>query len=117
MAGANYGLDNLFAIVDRNGLQISGSTENVMALDDLSAKWRAFGWDVTELDGNDMDALCAYFDAPHAEGKPRCLIAHTVKGKGLPFAENRAEWHHKVPTEEQLAQAYDALCVKGVEWL
>ena len=117
MAGANYGLDNLFAIVDRNGLQISGSTENVMALDDLSAKWRAFGWDVTELDGNDMDALCAYFDAPHAEGKPRCLIAHTVKGKGLPFAENRAEWHHKVPTEEQLAQAYDALGVKGVEWL
>ena len=117
MAGANYGLDNLFAIVDRNGLQISGSTENVMALDDLSAKWRAFGWDVTELNGNDMDALCAYFDAPHAEGKPRCLIAHTVKGKGLPFAENRAEWHHKVPTEEQLAQAYDALGVKGVEWL
>ena len=117
MAGANYGLDNLFAIVDRNGLQISGSTENVMVLDDLSAKWRAFGWDVTELDGNDMDALCAYFDAPHAEGKPRCLIAHTVKGKGLPFAENRAEWHHKVPTEEQLAQAYDALGVKGVEWL
>lgn len=117
MAGANYGLDNLFAIVDRNGLQISGSTENVMALDDLSAKWRAFGWDVTELDGNDLDALCAYFDAPHAEGKPRCLIAHTVKGKGLPFAENRAEWHHKVPTEEQLAQAYDALGVKGVEWL
>lgn len=117
MAGANYGMDNLFAIVDRNGLQISGSTENVMALDDLSAKWRAFGWDVTELDGNDMDALCAYFDAPHAEGKPRCLIAHTVKGKGLPFAENRAEWHHKVPTEEQLAQAYDALGVKGVEWL
>ena len=117
MAGANYGLDNLFAIVDRNGLQISGSTENVMVLDDLSAKWRAFGWDVTELDGNDMDALCVYFDAPHAEGKPRCLIAHTVKGKGLPFAENRAEWHHKVPTEEQLAQAYDALGVKGVEWL
>ena len=116
MAGANYHLDNLFAVVDRNGLQISGPTEKVMALDDLAAKWRAFGWDVVEADGNDMQALLDYYHGSHPEGKPHLLLAHTIKGKGLPFAENRAEWHHHVPNEEQLQQAYEALGVKGVEW-
>lgn len=116
MAGANYRLDNLFAIVDRNGLQISGSTEDVMALEKFAEKWRAFGWDVVETDGNDMDALVAYFESQGEGGKPHCLIAHTVKGKGLPFAENRAEWHHKVPTDEQLREAYAALGVEGVDW-
>lgn len=116
MAGANYKLDNLFAIIDRNGLQISGSTEEVMALDDLAAKWSAFGWDVTEIDGNDMSKLCNYFDSVKNTGAPHCLIMHTVKGKGLPFAENRVEWHHHVPTEEQLQEAYEALGVKGVDW-
>lgn len=116
MAGANYKLDNLTAVIDRNRLQISGSTEDVMALEDFPAKWRAFGWDVAEADGNDMDALLSYFKKPGAPGKPRCLIANTVKGKGLPFAENRAEWHHHVPTEAQLSEAYEALGVKGVDW-
>ena len=116
MAGANYKLDNLFAIIDRNGLQISGATEEVMALEDFAAKWSAFGWDVTEIDGNDMQALCDYFDKVQNSGKPHCLILHTIKGKGLPFAENKAEWHHHVPTEEQLAEAYEALGVKGVDW-
>ena len=116
MAGANYSLDNLFAVVDRNGLQISGPTEDVMALDSLKAKWEAFGWDVSEIDGNDMDAIVGYFNSVHASGKPHCLIARTVKGKGLPFAENRAEWHHKVPNDEQLVQAYEALHVKGASF-
>ena len=116
MAGANYHLDNLVAIIDRNGLQISGKTEEVMALEDFRAKWTAFGWAVTEVDGNDVQALLDYFHHEKNEGKPHCLIAHTVKAKGLPFAENRKEWHHKVPTEEQLAQAYAALDVKGVDW-
>ena len=116
MAGANYHLDNLFAIVDRNGLQISGGTEDVMALDSLSDKWRAFGWEVTEIDGNDMEQVKAYFDLAAEGGKPHCLMARTVKGKGLPFAENRAEWHHKVPTQEQLLEAYQALGLKGVDW-
>ena len=116
MAGANYGLDNLTAIIDRNGLQISGSTEDVMALENFRAKWEAFGWDVAEADGNDPAALQAYFHGAHPEGKPHCLIAHTVKGKGLPFAENRKEWHHKVPTAEQLAEGYAALGVQGVDW-
>lgn len=116
MSGANYHLDNLFAIIDRNGLQISGSTEDVMALENFHAKWEAFGWAVDEVDGNDPAALLQYFHTVKAEGKPHCLIAHTVKGKGLPFAENRKDWHHKVPTAEQLAEAYAALGVKGVDW-
>lgn len=116
MAGANYHLDNLFAIIDRNGLQISGSTEDVMALENFHDKWAAFGWDVTDVDGNDVQALLDYFHSAGQNGKPHCLIAHTIKGKGLPFAENKKEWHHKVPTAEQLAQAYEALGVKGVDW-
>ena len=116
MAGAAYKLDNLYAIIDRNRLQISGCTEDVMPLEDFHAKWAAFGWEVEEVDGNDMDALTAYFDAERPMGKPHCLIANTVKGKGLSFAENRAEWHHHVPTEAQLAQAYAELGVKEVEW-
>ena len=117
MAAANFKLDNLYAVIDRNGLQISGGTESVMALENFRAKWEAFGWDVAEADGNDPAALQAYFHGVHPEGKPHCLIAHTVKGKGLPFAENRKEWHHKVPTAEQLAEGYAALGVKGVDWL
>lgn len=116
MAGTHYQLDNLFAIIDRNGLQISGTTEQVMALEDFAAKWRSFGWEVTDIDGHDMNALLDYFHTAKREGKPHCLIAHTVKAKGLPFAENKPEWHHKVPTKEQLAAAYEALGVKGVAW-
>ena len=116
MAAANFKLDNLYAVIDRNGLQISGGTESVMALENFRAKWEAFGWDVAEADGNDPAALQAYFHGARPEGKPHCLIAHTVKGKGLPFAENRKEWHHKVPTAEQLAEGYAALGVQGVDW-
>lgn len=116
MAAANYRLENLFAIIDRNDLQISGSTEDVMALEDLVAKWSAFGWEVSEIDGNDMAQLCDYFDNIKNNGIPHCLIIHTIKGKGLPFAENKVEWHHHVPSEEQLSAAYAALGVKGVDW-
>ncbi len=116
MAGANYKLDNLYAIIDRNGLQISGATEDVMALENFHAKWEAFGWDVCEADGNDIKALLAYFHAEHPSGKPHCLIAHTVKGKGLPCAQGRMEWHHKVPDAQQLLEGYTVLGVKGVDW-
>lgn len=116
MFSANYHLDNLFAIVDRNHLQISGNTEEVMALEDFRAKWISFGWDVTEMDGHDVQAMIDYFSNVEHKGKPHCLIAHTIKGKGLPFAENRREWHHKVPDEQQLLLAYEALGVKGVDW-
>ena len=87
-----------------------------MALEDFAAKWRAFGWDVTEADGHDMAALTGYFHSRNQEKKPHCLIARTVKGKGLPFAENRSDWHHHVPSVEQVQEAYKALGVKGVSW-
>lgn len=117
MAAAHYKLDQLYAIVDRNGLQISGTTEEVMALEDFRAKWEAFGWEVCEVDGHSMTELVNYFDSCRPSGRPHCLIAHTVKGKGLPFAENCKDWHHKVPTAQQLQQAYEHLGVKGVEWI
>ncbi len=116
MAGAHYKLDNLFAIIDRNHLQISGSTEEVMSLEVLADKWRAFGWEVTEIDGHDIPALQAYFHQARNEGKPHCLIAHTTKGKGLPCAENKADWHHCVPSEAQMQQALDQFQIKEVIW-
>lgn len=116
MSGSNFHLDNLCAIVDRNGLQISGQTECVMALENFADKWRAFGWDVSETDGHDHGALVTYFRSEGIAGKPRMLIARTIKGQGLPCACGKPEWHHKVPTQEQLTEAYAALGVKGVSW-
>ena len=106
MAAHQYQLDNLCAVVDRNRLQISGNTEDVMGHDDLHERFRAFGWNVIDVaDGNDIDQLKAAFDAAkEVKGKPTVLIANTIKGKGSPVMENKANWHHKVPNEEELAQ-------------
>ena len=106
IAAAHYGLDNLTVIVDRNGLQISGSTEYVCALEPLEAKFEAFGYAVREVDGHDLAQLMATFaDLPLGPGKPSLVIARTVKGKGVAFIENRASWHHHVPTDDELARA------------
>lgn len=106
MSGANYRLDNLCAVVDRNRLQISGCTEDVMALDDLHRKWDSFGWHVIDVaDGNDIDELSRAFDeAKIVKGKPTIIIANTIKGKGSPVMENKASWHHHVPNAEEYAQ-------------
>ena len=106
MAAHQYGLDNLCAVVDRNRLQISGNTEDVMGHDDLHERFRAFGWHVIDVaDGNDIDQLRAAFEeAKTVKGKPTVLIANTVQGKGSSVMENKANWHHKVPNEEELAQ-------------
>ena len=106
MAASHYKLDNLCAVVDRNRLQISGNTEDVMAHDDLHERFGAFGWNVIDVaDGNDIDQLKAAFDAAReVKGKPTVLIANTTKGKGSSVMENKANWHHKVPNEEELAQ-------------
>ncbi len=106
MAAAHYKLDNLCAVVDRNRLQISGNTEDVMAHDDLYERFRAFNWHVIDVkDGNDIDQLKAAFEeAKETKGKPSVLIANTVKGKGSSVMENKANWHHKVPSEDELAQ-------------
>ncbi|GAA4860086.1 transketolase [Paenibacillus vulneris] len=106
MAGAHYRLDNLVGIVDRNRLQISGSTEEVMGLDPLDEKWVAFGWNVVSLDGNHMGELVEALEAaPSAAGKPTLILANTVKGKGVSFAENVPYWHHHVPNDEELEKA------------
>ena len=107
MAAGHYGLDNLCAAVDLNGLQISGTTEEVMDSSDLGEKFRAFGWNVIEAaDGNDCGLLCdAYRLAAACKGKPSVIIAHTVKGKGVSFMENQKSWHHGVLSQEQYQQA------------
>lgn len=106
MAASHYGLDNLTAIVDRNGLQISGSTEQVMAQESQRERWSAFGWHVLETNGNDVAEISAKLaEAAGFRGKPCVIIAHTVKGYGVSFMENRAEWHHKVPDREQYETA------------
>ena len=106
MAASHYKLDNLCAVVDRNRLQISGNTEDVMSHDDLHERFFSFGWHVIDVaDGNDIDQLKAAFEeANTVKGKPSMLIANTVKGKGSSVMENKANWHHKVPNEEELAQ-------------
>ena len=106
MAGNQYKLDNLVAIIDRNRLQISGCTEDVMAIDSIRERWTAFGWDVTDMNGDDMEDIVRTFDAiDYTNHKPHLLISHTTKGKGVSFMENEAKWHHGVPTEEQYLQA------------
>ena len=109
MSAAHYKLDNLTVIVDNNGLQIDGSNDEVMSLGDLAAKLRAFGFDLHELNGHDLDAIEAALSAPVATGKPRAILAHTVKGKGVSFMENQVGWHGKAPNEEQRQQALKEL--------
>ena len=106
MSGANYKLDNLCAIVDRNKLQISGTTEDVMALADLKGKWASFGWHVIDVaDGNSIsDLQAAFAEAKATKGQPSVLIANTVKGKGSAVMENKASWHHHVPNAEEYQQ-------------
>jgi transketolase len=106
MAAGHYNLDNLTAFVDRNRLQISGSTETVMAQDCLVERWSAFGWNVLEANGNDIKALDeAIKQAKTYKGKPTMIIANTTKGFGYSEAENQAGWHHKVPDAKQYEAA------------
>ena len=106
MAAHQYKLDNLCAVVDRNRLQISGNTEDIMGQDDLCQRFTSFGWHVIDVaDGNDIDQLhSAFEEAKTVKGKPTILIANTIKGKGSPVMENKAQWHHKVPTREEYEQ-------------
>lgn len=106
MSAAHYKLDNLIVIIDRNTLQITGRTEEVNALEPLADKFRAFGYAVREVDGNNIGLLVDTFGAvPFEAGKPNLLLAQTIKGKGVSFMEDVKAWHHKVPTDAQLAAA------------
>ena len=109
MQAAHRKLDNLIAIIDRNRLQIDGCTENVMALDNLSDKLKAFNWEVLEIDGHNFDEIYNAVEQAKKCQKPCAIIANTTKGKGCSFMENKAEWHGKAPNNEQLEQALNEL--------
>ena len=110
MAAAHYKLDNVTAVLDLNGLQIDGTTDSVMCSTPLTEKWRAFCWNVIEVDGHDVDALLAAFaEAKQVTGKPSIIIAKTVKGKGVSFMEDQAGWHGNAPSVEQGEQALKEL--------
>jgi transketolase len=105
MSAPQFRLDNLVAIIDRNNFQLGGRNEEVLDLLDLRAKWDSFGWDAIEVDGHDHGQLYDVFTQPVSSGKPRCIVANTVKGKGVSFAENNNDWHHAVLTQNQYDQA------------
>lgn len=104
--GAHHRLDNLVAIVDRNGLSIMGKTEELLRLDSLEEKFRAFGWHTLSVNGHSYTALRnAFGQLGNTDGKPLAIIAETVKGKGISFMENRSKWHNRMPDDEQEARA------------
>ena len=107
---AHHRLDNLVAIVDYNKIQSFGAVKDVLNLEPLAEKWRAFNWAVCEIDGHDCGAIeSTLAGVPLEQGKPSVIIAHTVKGKGVSFMENKLEWHYKTPTPEELQQALKEL--------
>jgi len=109
-SAAHYHLDNLTAIIDRNTLQITGRTKDVMEMEPLEDKFTAFGFAVRHVDGNDIAALISLFDTlPFEPGKPNLVLAHTVKGKGVSFIEDNIPWHHRVPTDAEYATALKEL--------
>jgi transketolase len=114
MSAAQFRLDNLTVIVDRNRLQQGDGTETTVGLEPLADRWRAFGWSVVEIDGHNMRAVCGALGAvPFATGRPNCVIAHTNKGRGVSFMQDRVEWHHRVPTDDEMARALRELGEAG----
>ncbi len=113
MAASRYQLDNLTAIVDWNRIQLSDFIENAMHVDPLPDKWRAFGWQVVECDGHDVPSLLDGFaQLQQAKGRPGVLLAHTVKGKGVSFMENKPAWHAKAPNAQEYEQAKAELAAR-----
>ena len=115
MAGGHYKLDQLTAFVDRNRLQISGTTEAVMGQERQEDRWAAFGWHVISIEGNDVDEIDkAVEKAKATKGRPTVIIANTVKGCGVSLMENKAGWHHRVPTDEEYNEAILELNQRGI---
>jgi transketolase len=108
MTAAHYGLANLTAVVDRNRLQQGARTEETKTLEPLDRKWASFGWEVRVIDGHDHQAIKEAY-APSTTGRPVAVVANTIKGKGISFMEDRVEWHHKVPTDEQVRLGLEEL--------
>jgi len=110
MTAAHFKLDNVCAIVDYNKVQENGFVSDIKGLEPLAEKWRTFGWNVIDLDGNDIEKLLGAFENfKKTKGKPTVLIANTLKGKGVPFMELKSAWHGKAPNKEQLAEALKVL--------
>jgi transketolase len=110
MLAAHMKLDNLTAIVDRNGLQIDGTTEQVLSLEPLSDKWKSFGWNVVEIDGHDMfQTISALETAASVKGKPTVIIAKTLKGKGISFMEGQLVYHGRALTKDEMEKAREEL--------
>ncbi len=113
MAASHFKADNLLAFVDRNRLQQGDLTSSIMDLESLADKWRSFGWAVREIDGHDVEAIVDAIEAfPFEPGKPSIIIARTVKGKGLPVAEDQASWHYHNVDDELVKKAV-AILQKG----
>lgn len=109
MTAAQYKLDNLIWIIDRNNLQLADFTENINSLEPLDKKLEAFGMDFQETDGNDPDSIIRTIESLNENGKPKAILARTTKGRGVSFIENQPSWHHRVPTDEELSQAMEEL--------
>ncbi|MDF1515712.1 MAG: transketolase [Anaerolineae bacterium] len=110
MAAANFKLDNLTAILDRNGLQNDNFVADIQPLEPLADKWHAFGWHVVEIDGHNMTAVVhALENARTAKGKPTLILAHTVKGKGVSYMENVAVWHGRAPSQDEAECALEEI--------
>lgn len=109
MTAGHKQLQGLTLIIDRNRLQQGARTEDTVSLDPLGEKYRSFGWDVIEVDGHDHAKLLNTLDAAPAQGRPRCIIANTIKGKGVSFMEDKAKWHHGVPNDDEFELAMKEL--------
>lgn len=109
MNAAHHKLDNIVAIVDRNKLQIDGSTENLKSLGDVASKFKAFGWDTIEIDGHNFEEIYSALEKAKNNVKPIVIVANTSKGKGVSFMENQAGWHGKAPSDEDLRLALEEL--------
>lgn len=108
MAPAQH-LENVCVIIDYNKWQATGRSEEVLAVQPLADKWQSFGWSVEEVDGHDIPVLCNALSVPNGTGKPKAIIAHTLKGKGVSFMEDDNNWHYRIPTVEEVGLAFDEL--------
>ena len=109
MAASNFNLNNLYAIIDKNNFQQTGSNKDIMDTADLLKKWSSFGWDTVELNGHNLEELYNYFSEEKTSKKPKAIIANTIKGKGFSFSENNNEWHHAVLTKTLYDKAIEEL--------
>ena len=106
MVAPTYGLSNLVVVIDYNKWQATGRSQEVTSIDPLGDKWRAFGWNVYELDGNSIEDLVNVLaSVPNSSNKPTAIIAHTIKGKGVSFMEDDNNWHYRIPTASEVEEA------------